>query len=51
MCARCGHARRTHVNPIKKLSRALKGKQARATCGESTDHGWLCHCRSRFHAA
>ena len=50
-CARCGHARRVAVGTTTKLAKRLRGRAPRATCGEPTDAGWTCPCRSRFHVA
>ena len=49
VCARCGHARQVHVSTATKIAKALRGRTPRATCGEPTDAGWVCPCRSRFH--
>ncbi|MDI6912104.1 MULTISPECIES: hypothetical protein [unclassified Nocardioides] len=33
------------------MIRKVRGKPVRATCGQPTDLGWACPCRSRFHAS
>jgi hypothetical protein len=50
-CPRCGHDRKTAVGTTTKLMRAVRGKKSRVQCGAPTDLGWVCPCRSRFHAA
>ncbi|WP_345522031.1 hypothetical protein [Nocardioides conyzicola] len=50
-CRRCGHAIRRGSSPVSTLARRVVGrKPPRVQCGEQTDHGWACPCRSRFHA-
>jgi hypothetical protein len=50
VCRHCGHTRRTRVSTTHRVLRAVRRKPVRATCGEPTDLGWPCPCRSRFHA-
>lgn len=49
-CRHCGHTRKTKVSNARRMSRKMRRKPVRATCGEQTDLGWACPCRSRYHA-
>ena len=49
VCPRCGHAFRAETGALGRLGAVLGRKPARVQCGEPTDHGWACTCRSRFH--
>lgn len=51
VCPRCGHAQKVSVSTTRRMIRKVRGKPVRATCGQPTDLGWPCPCRSRFHAS
>lgn len=51
VCPRCGHAQKIPVSTARRVIRKVRGKPVRATCGQPTDLGWACPCRSRFHAS
>ncbi|MFC6044336.1 hypothetical protein [Nocardioides hankookensis] len=51
-CRRCGHTRRHVTGSVARVARRAVGrKPPRVECGEQTDLGWACPCRSRFHAS
>jgi len=51
-CRRCGHSRRYPTGGVAQLARRVIGrKPPRVMCGEPTDLGWDCPCRSRFHVS